>query len=532
VTCFTAPLPAANLNAILNGIQNPSGANMAVRRLAATAVCLALAATLAACGGVAADSGSGEPVAGGTLNVLRANPFEGFELDKQTLNSSYQVSQAVIEPLIRVSEDGTGLEPGLASSWEYSKDNTRLTIELDEAATFSNGDPVTAADVRFSVETWQAGPNYGATYAGITRVEVAGDKTVVLHLAAPDTSLVAFLSWATAGVMPADFAGMSAEDYYQAPIGAGPFTVQEWSPNGEIVLTKNPDYYRDGAPLLDEVVSNYAADPNSVTLQLQSGQADMADEILPVTASTLPEGSAYAGPEHLTPVLVMNTREGALADADVRRGIGYAIDYDGIAEGALKGYATPPEGALPTNTAHWAAPSEAYFSQDLDRSRQLLSGKAPESLALVYPNDASSSVMAQVIQENLADVGIDVELKSTDSATAFGTMAGGDFDMAIFSNNAISPDASDPAWYIVATETMFTGFPTDEAIGILTDYAATDDPAAKEAAITQLQDLWSTEAPYIALAHSPALEGIRDGVHDAHVTPWGTYYLDTVWKSR
>ncbi len=507
---------------------------MALHRLAAMAVATVLTATLTACAGGAADSGNGDPVAGGTLNVVRANPFEGFELDQQSLNSSYQVSQAVIEPLIRVGEDGMSLEPGLATSWEYAKGGKQLTIELDPDANFSNGDPVTAADVAFSIETWQAGPNYGATFASIEKTEIVDEKKIVLHLGAPDTALVAFLAWATAGVMPEDFGGKTAEEYYQDPIGAGAYTVESWSANGEIVLEKNPDYYRDGLPYLDEIVSTYASDPNSVTLQLQSGEADMADEILPVTASTLPEGFAYAGPEHLTPVLVMNTREGALADTDVRRAIGYSIDYEAIAEGALKGYGVPPEGALPTNLENWAPPSDPYFSRDLDQAEELLAGAdaAPEALELIYPNDASSSVMAQVIQENLGEIGIEVELRSADSATAFGAMSSGEFDMVIFSNNAISPDASDPAWYIVATGTMFTGFPTDDAIGILGDYAATSRPEEKEAAITELQDLWSEEAPYIALAHTPALEGIRDVVHDAHVTPWGVYYFDTVWKSE
>lgn len=508
---------------------------MAHHRLAAAAVATVLTAgLLTACAGSDARDDSGKPVAGGTLNVLRANPFEGFEGDKQTLNSSYQISQAVIEPLIRVGDDGTSLEPGIASSWEYSADGTELSIEINPDANFSDGAPVTAADVEFSIETWRAGPNYGATFASIEKVEIKSEKSLVLHLSAPDTALVAFLAWANAGVMPDDFGGRSASDYYQDPVGAGPFTVESWSGNGEVVLEKNPDYYQEDRPYLDEVVSRFASDPNSVTLQLQSGEADMADEILPVTASTLPEGFAYQGPEHLTPVLVMNNEVAGLDDVDVRRAIGYAIDYEAIAEGALKGYGKAPEGALPTNLDHWAPPSEPYFSQDVDQAEELLAGAAdaPDELSLIYPNDASSSVMAQVIQENLDDIGISVELKSADSATAFGAMASGDYDLVIFSNNAISPDASDPAWYIVATGTMFTGYPTDDAISILTDYASTSADADKEAAITELQDLWSTEAPYIALAHTPALEGIRDVVHDAHVTPWGVYYFDTVWKSE
>ncbi|HWU20499.1 MAG TPA: ABC transporter substrate-binding protein, partial [Nocardioides sp.] len=154
----------------------------------------------------------------------------------------------------------------------------------------------------------------------------------------------------------------------------------------------------------------------------------------------------------------------------------------------------------------------------------------PDHLSLIYPNDASSSVMALVIQDDLKQIGITVDLKQSDSATEFGAMSSGQYQLAIFSNNAISPDASDPAWYIAATNTMFTGFPTDKAFSILVAYGAATTPAAKRAQITRLQDLWTSQVPYIALANTPALEGVGAKVHGEHVAPWGVYYFDTIWK--
>ena len=503
----------------------------------ATALAVALTPALSACSGAsgtAAPTTNGKPVAGGVLHTIRANPFEGFDLDKETLNSSFQISQAVIEPLVRVADNGKALAPGLAKSWQYNATGDRLTIHLQPTATFSNGTPVTAADVAFSIKTWQSGPNYGATFAGIKTTQVIDDKTVVLHLSSPDTSLIAFLSWANAGVLPKNFGGKSAADYWQHPIGAGPFTVDTWSGNGKIVLKKNPHYYVPGQPYLDEVDSTFASDPNSVTLQIRSGQAGMADEILPVTAGTLPKNEVSVGPEHLTPVLLMNTKNHDLGNVDLRRAIAYAIDYAAISGSALKGYGKPPKGALPTNLENWAPPSVPYYSHDLAKAKAELA-KAPQvpaHLQLIYPNDASSSVMAQVIQGNLKDIGITVDLRQSDSATEFGAMSGGQFELAIFSNNAISPDASDPAWYIAATNTMFTGYPTDKAIAILSDYQAAMSGQAKQQAMSRLQDLWTEQAPYVALAHTPALEAISTTVHGAHVTPWGVYYFDTIWLSK
>ncbi|MGH3360141.1 MAG: ABC transporter substrate-binding protein, partial [Nocardioidaceae bacterium] len=445
----------------------------------------------------------------------------------------FQISNAVIEPLIRPSEDGTKLQPGLASSWRFNSDNTVLTIRLNRKATFSDGTPVTTEDVAFSVETWKSGESYGSTYGVIDHTTIVDSRTIELHLVYPDAALSAYLSWAAAGVMPDEFGGRSAQEYYQDPIGAGAFTVESWSPNGLVELEKSPHYYRPGRPHVDEIVSSFAADPNSVSLQIRAGQIDLADEVLPVAAISLADDQVKAEPVHLTPVLLMNTKDDALSDVAVRRAIAYGIDYDAIVASALKGYGVPPTGPLPPNSANWAPPSEPYFAHDPDQAESLLSSASnpPDTVALTYPNDPSSALMAQVIQQNLDDIGIDVELQAADSATEFANLSSGNYQLGIFSTNAISPDVSDPAWYVAATKTMFTGYPTGSAVKALAAYAAAETSQERKAEVVKLQDIWADDVPYVALAHTSALEAQGSGVHGVHVTPWGSYYFDSVWKS-
>ena len=503
-------------------------------RAVAAAVATAVAVlALAGCGGSTSSADSGVPVAGGTLNVLRRNPFEGFNLDKESLNATFQLSQAVLEPLIRVSADGTSLEPGLATSWKYGKGNTVLTVHLDPKAAFSDGTPVTPADVAFSVDTWKSGANYGATYAVIKKVTTVDAHTVAFKLAYPDTTLPAFLSWASAGVLPKDFGGKTAEEFWQDPVGAGAFAVEKWSPEGEVALTRNPHYYRDGLPYVDEVVSTYAADANSISLQLQSGQADLADEILPVTASTLPKADVVSAAPHITPVLLMNTATPQLSDVHVRRAIGYAIDYDAIVATALKGYASAPTGALPTNSGNWAAPSKPYYAHDEAKATAELAQAAqtPGSITLSYPNDASSSLMAQIIQSDLEAVGITVTLHAADPGNNYATMSSGNYQLGIFSYNAISPDVIDPAVYVAATSGMFTAYDGGPLFDVIGDYSSTTDPATKEKDVVAIQDALADDAPFLALAHGNALEGSRDVVHGLQLLPWGAYYLDEIWKS-
>lgn len=509
---------------------------MAHRAVGISLVSLALAGALmlAGCAPSAPGGaeGGGEPVSGGTLTTARANPFEGFDLDKQTLNSSFQISQAVLETLTLPSEDGMSLAPGLASSWEFNDDNTELTIHIDPKAAFSDGAPVTADDVAFSVEQWKKGPNYGAVYAVVKTAETVDEKTVVLHLDYPATTLPALLSWASAGVLPKDFGGRDAADFWQKPIGAGAFVVEKWSANGEVVLKPNTHYRRAGLPYLDEVVSNYAADPNSVTLQLQSGQLDLADEIPPVIASSLPKNLVVKAPEHITDDMIFNTKRQALADRKVRQAIGYALDYQALNDTAFRGYGVVPTGALPTNSDNWAPPSKPYFSEDREKAKELLGGAEVGTLELIYVNDPSGSLAAQIIQDSLSQIGITVELRGSDAGTMLGAMDDGDFDLALFAYNAISPDAADPATFIATTNGMFSGASTDRLFELLSKYDATSDTAAKEELITKMQDDLFENPPFLALVHRNALEGRGTAVRGFSMTPWGTYDFATVWKQR
>lgn len=501
-------------------------------RLAAIAIATGTAVLLAGCAGSApaSESEPGEVQSGGTLTVVRANPFEGFELDSETLNATFQLSQAVLAPLILPGDDGMSLKPGIAESWEYNDDNTALTITIDPRATFSDGEPVTAADVAFSITTWQEGPNYGSTYASIASTDIVDDQTIVLQLSAPNTSLPAYLTWANAGVVPEDFGGRTADAFWQEPIGAGPFVAESWSSTGDVVLTPNEHYTLTDGPFVDEVVSRYASDSNSAALQLRSGDVDVVAEMQPVTAESLPADLVVEGPSHVTPVLLMNSA--VIPDASTRQAIGYAIDYEANVSTGLQGYGAVPEGALPPNSENWVATEGGYFSQDIARAQDLLGDADIPPLELVYANDASLALTAQLVQADLAEIGIDVELQAMDSGSSFSAMSTGEYDLALFSYNAISPDVSDPAQYVAATGMMFTGGPTDELWALLADYEAAPSADDKQALVADVQQLLFDEAPFVALANRGALTGVAPEVNGLNVMPWGVFDFSTIWKAQ
>lgn len=509
-----------------------------VRTFAASiAVTVTASLALAGCtasesnGGRSADEGT--PIAGGTLNVARGNVFEGFNLDQETLNASLQLSQAVLEPLIRTNAKGTDLEPGIASKWTYNNDNTELTLDLNPKATFSDQSPVTSNDVAFSIKTWQDGANYGNVYSVIKKTEIINDHEIKLDLANPDTALPAFLSWANAGVIPANFGGRTAQGFWQKPIGAGPFVVDSWASTGDVVLSKNPHYYKQGQPYLDKVVSGYSADSNSLSLQVKSKQIDVADEVSPVVARGLDQSLVLPVEEHNTPLLLMNNKFPGLSDPAVREAIGYALDYPAILKSVYSSYGSAPVGALPTNLLNWAAPSSPYFNHDLAKAKSLLEGKAvPPSLDFTYTSQGDATLLAQIVADNLQALGIKVNLIAQDAGTRYTNLTTGNYQLASFAYNAISPDVSDPISYVTSTDGMFTGFTSAEVDKQVAAYQKTDDADVKKSAIAAVQDVYLKAAPFVALAQLKSLGAAQPSVHGIQLTLWGTYALENIWKTN
>jgi peptide/nickel transport system substrate-binding protein len=483
-------------------------------------------------GGPPGTTDVGSPQQGGTLRVARSESFDGWVLDSAAAYASYQTQFAVIEPLVRSSPDGQSLEPGLAESWTYDPEGPAWTFVLREDLVFSDGTPLTSADVAFSATIWAEGPNFGAVYEGIRTVRTPDDHTVVFELYDPDSTLPVVLSWSASGVMPEDFGGRTEDEYYEQPIGAGAFTVQEWSPGGRIVLQRNDRFYDSERPYVDEIVIDVITDANERAVQLQSGQVDIAEYVSPITAPQYGEAIVplpTSQVEHLS----LNTTKAPFDDVDVRRAIAYAIDYESIVGGPFAGYATAPQGIIAPNLPNWAPPSLPPFSRDLDEANRLLAGSTHPDLGrveLVYDSGLpADNLTAQVVQSNLEEIGVDVELTGLETGAFLDRAFGLDADIVLWSYGAISPDVIDPVGWILGTSWLFTGFETDTLLDRWFAYTATESTEEKQEIITQIQDEAMEQAQAISLAEFQVLHAAREDVRDFASPPWGVYYYDPIW---
>lgn len=498
---------------------------------------------LDACGGSAHTQGaskgaqqgvSGHPKKGGTLHEARYEAIDGFKLDSITANTTYQACQAVMEPLVRVNPNGHAYLPGLAESWSTDATGKLWTFRLAPNVRFSDGSPCTSKDVEFSVDTWKAGPNNGGYYTLIKDVQIIDKRTFKLHLSVPDFNLTSPLSMAIAGVIPDNFHGMSAKQFWLNPIGAGPFKLGSWSISGTINYSRNPHYFRPGLPYLDGIVNTLTTNDNQSRLAFLSGQLDVVDGVFGNLGSAYPKGSILWEPVHFTDVLLFNTQAPPFDKLAARQAAAYAIDYPGIIRAVYKGKGKPPEGWLPPNVGIWSPPSKPYFHQNLKLARSLAksSGLAGQTVTLRYPPEEEEFVEdATFVQANLKAIGVNVTLTPEATPTFLGNVTTGKYQLAIWGYNASAPDMGNNVGFITTTHTFFTGYPATQLADMLAAFYATSSTSKQHALVQQMQNFGSAHVPFVALDNTQYGTAISSHTHGVQPTPWGYYYYDTIWKS-
>jgi ABC-type transport system substrate-binding protein len=476
------------------------------------------------------DTTAAPAESGGALKVSRYESFDGWVLDSASAYVSYNSHQAVMEPLLRFAADGYSIEPGLAEIWVYDPEALTITFTLYEGVEFSNGDPVTAEDVAFSLEVWNAGPNFAGSWDSIVAVTGEG-REIVLELAYPDNTILPVLSGSISGIMPKDFAGMTEDDFYRNPIGAGPFMVDEWSIGGRIVLKANPNYHDPERPKVDEVIIDVVTDQVENQILFEAGEAHVVEYLPATVTSQFDPADVYVCAIHSLEHLGMNVLRPPFDDQNLRKAVAYAVDYDAVSAG-LDGLFAPPSGVLSPNIYNWAPPTEPYFRRDLTMARDLLAQSAyPDGVEaeLVFDSGSDMDVLiAQVLKANLAEIGITVTLSGLETGAFLDRAFSVDADMAIWNYGAISPGIHDPFIWLAATEWLFSGWETDSMWDWFFAYseAATDEEM--QAIATEVQDLSFNEAHAIGIAEGSYTHAVSQDLTGFEAAPWGLYYYDTI----
>ncbi len=383
----------------------------------------------------------GTPVAGGTLSVA-LNPEPPFLLN--AINTTLQmgmVTSKVMEGLLSYDLN-MNPQPLLAESWSKAADGLSYTFKLRKGVKWHDGKPFTSADVAFSLmNVWKPlHPRGRSTFSKVTSVETPDAHTVVFKLSGVTPQLLSALSSYESQVVPKHlFEGkdVASNPLANAPVGTGPFMFKEWKKGSFILLEKNPHYWQAGKPYLDKIVYRIITDASSRAAALESGEVQLAG-LSPVplndvarlaevpTLGVETKGYAYMSPVYL---IEFNMRKGPLADPKVRQAFGHAIDRAAMTRTVWFGFGAPATSPVPTTIkAFYAPPKDVQYAYDVKKAEALLDeagykrgadGKRFKITHDFIPLGSDYQRTAEFLKQQLARVGIEVEIRSQDLPTYY-----------------------------------------------------------------------------------------------------------------
>ena len=419
-----------------------------LQRLWAVVALLAVAATIAACGGSDGSSGGGtgasagsedvelgawgglanpggEPVRGGTLRLDQSGAppaVSSLAFLSEPDNGTMQVVMQVFDQLVEFLPGELDPQPGLAERWTVSDDGLSYTFKLRDAQ-FSDGTPVTSADAKWVLDRAR-GPEsfFGSLFGAITSVQTPDDSTVVLKLSKPTPALLHSLATAGASIVPSKLVKrIGVEAFNKAPIGSGPFTLPRWQPDQPIELKRNPRYWRAGQPYLDEVVLAPTPNDNTRVLNVRSGTSDVADyvpfaQIEPIDKSG--EAKVLVAPGADMSVVFINNNKKPFDELAVRQALNYATPVDSIIDVVFHGAAPAMNTVLP-KLKYWTDKAKAY-TYDVDKAKELLADSSVpngfDATISIDGSDSATKQVAQILKQAWQEIGVDLTIQPRELA--------------------------------------------------------------------------------------------------------------------
>jgi peptide/nickel transport system substrate-binding protein len=395
------------------------------------------------------------PKRGGVLTLARQGEATNLDPHKVPAFTSHRVFELVYSTLTRLGPDLL-VQPDLAESWMISPDGKQISFRL-RPAKFHNGDPVTSADVKFTLERIMNADTKAvarAWFGDIDKIEAPDPRTVTLQLKQPNVALLVYLAHPNTSIVSAKIAQAAGGDLSKKEhaVGSGPFRLAEWAPDNFMRLEAFKEFYVPGQPFLDGVRINIIPDEAGLVAALRTKAADVAliaDARVAQTLSREAGVTVSAKPSLNYHLLFLNTKRKPLDNPKVRQAIAYAIDRKQIIDTVALG-SGDQTGPLPPSLTQYALPVGDYpsYRRDVGKARQLLqeSGAGPVSLTIltqttepVYAKD-----IAQIVQQQLGEAGIQVNIELLEFGQWVQRWLKADFDMA----PGLNSGQPDPDFYL------------------------------------------------------------------------------------
>ncbi|MHB8500696.1 MAG: ABC transporter substrate-binding protein [Candidatus Acidiferrales bacterium] len=466
--------------------------------------------------------------------LIESNPTN---LDPRyaTDSQSQKIDSLLFSSLLE-RDDQMNFRGDLADSWS-TPDPRTYVFHLRSGVHFQDGRLLTSADVKYTFESIldpaTRSPKRGA-FRMVASIEAPDAATVVFHLTEPYASFLWNLARPAVGIIPHD----AGPDFSRHPIGSGPFRFVSQSQDEDVVVERDPDYFR-GAPQLARVRFRVVPDAVVRALELRKGSADiemssLSPDMIPVLARQ-PDLSVTQRPGTNFAYLGFNLEDPILAKREVRQALAFATDRDALIRYLLHGQARIASGILPPN--HWAyEPNVAQHTLDPSRAEELLDAAGfPRKqdgmrfhLMLKTSTEEQARLIGAVLQEQWRRAGVDLELRPLELGTLLSDASRGNFQITysrwvganndpdvfefVFSSKRFPPDGANRGHY------------RNPRIDALTDQIRIEmDRDKRKALCSEVQQILAEDLPYLPLWFTDVVSVHRRSLGGLQLSPTGDF---------
>ena len=529
------------------------------------AACAPAAPAAPATTGDAAPVAAGEPQPGGYIMVANIEDPDSLDPHKTIMATASTIQAWIYDELFYIGTDG--LPKGLlAESWTVSEDSKLLTVVLRAGRKFHDGTPVDAKAVEFTFNRLldpataapakdQAGP--------LTKVTAVDDKTVTFEFSEPYAPFYFAASTSYFGIISPTAVEKLGDEFSRQPVGSGPFMFKEWKAGQEITLVRNPDYVNvredrtnPGAPYVDGIIFKNVPEVGTRIAAMETGEIN----ILGLSRESVPrfqDDPAFQiiSAEETASInfVEFNYKRAPFDDPAFRRAFGVAIDKEAIQIGAYGGFGTLNYNPYPNGNPGYdpAIGEEFGMKYDVEAAKTMFDelgwrdedgdgtreahgvtgvedGTPAAWTCWTYPFEIKQRE-CEIIQANMADIGVKIEVKLTDFGTMSAEMPKAEFDFDVMRWTWNEPVILSLLFKCPGWKELFC----DEALDAMLVAAETDmDPATRLDKVKEIQQYVLEKAIIIPLvsdwyitASAASVNGLR---YDA---TFGLNYED-VWISQ
>lgn len=474
-----------------------------------------------------------KPKRGGTLQV-------GHDTELVTMDPCFssafierEVYYNLYESLLQI-DPALNIVPGLATSWKATDPQTYV-LSLRKGVKFQDGTTFDATAAKWNLDRYvQTSGSYRASeLASVSSVDVQDANTIVIHLKAPDSTLLSQLV-DRAGMMLSPTAVQKLGSGFQrnaTGVGSGPFQFKEWVLNDHLTITRNDHYHDSGLPYLDTITYHPITDLNALLNQFRSGSLDLVRTLNGKDVATVKTDSNLF--YRAIPGLGFDSFQfncaGLFSDVKKRQAVALAVDRSALVRTIY--FDVGPVGYGPIPPRSWAfAPGEkTYAASDKKKAKQLGGGL---EFTLKTSSGTTAQAEAQLLQAELEQAGITMHIQLEQSSEVNADEVAHQFDAALVSwSGRLDPDGNTYGWFDTQGPFNWGQYHNAEVNSLLEQGRQQSARSKRKPIYDKLQSIVVTEAPLLFYHFWPAQE-----IHSAQVKgftlyPDGMNRLGKVWKS-